>query len=277
MAARSRRAGTVLHSARTRYQRIDLVQDKRGLFLTLNRWPQVHSGEERTYHEALATMPMLLARAIRRVAILGGGDGLAARNVLEFPEVKSATLIELDGGMIDLCSRLPQWTTLTRGSLTDRRLEVVVGDAIAWLHKARGHFDVIIHDVELVYTGQPSALTVAKLVRFFTETYAKLSPGGVWVMTVPDDTSPMLTDGVFAANAAALPPAVHAAYAKQRTVIGKTRVLLEAQFGHVRSWSQSFPVLGPHTHFYISNAPLTALRRKPPFPLATSRPLAQLE
>ncbi len=216
MAASSRRAGTVLHSARTRYQRIDLVQDNRGMFLTLNRWPQVHSSEERTYHEALATMPMLLARAINRVAILGGGDGLAARNVLEFPAVKSTTLIELDGGMIDLCGRLPQWTSLTRGSLTDRRLEVVIGDAIAWLHKAKGRFDVIIHDVELVYTGQPSALTVATLVRFFTETYAKLSPGGVWVMTVPDDTSPMLTDGVFAANAAALPPAVHAAYAKQK-------------------------------------------------------------
>ncbi len=267
--AKRQTTATVLHRKRTPYQRIELRQDPRGLFLTLNAWPQVHSREERLYHEALATMPMLLARRIARVAILGGGDGLAARNVLEFPDVAEATLVELDPGMIELCSKLPQWTTLTRGSLSDRRLKVVVGDAIDWLRRAKGTFDVIIHDLEMVYTDQPTALSVERMVDFFTTTYAKLSPGGVWVMTVPDDTDPALTDGVFMAHAERLPPAIHAAYARERTVIGKTRLLLQAQFTHVRSWSIRFPILGPHTQFYISNSPLRTLQRKPPFPLLT--------
>lgn len=272
----SARAATVF-TARSRYQRIALQQDHGGLLLTLNGWPQVHTSEERLYHEGVGTMPLLLARQARSVLILGGGDGLAARNALEFESVQRVTVVELDRVVIDLCSRLPAWTTVSRGALTDRRTTVVVGDAIAWLKRARGRFDVIIHDIEMLHTDQPSAITVERTVALFADTMAHLAPGGVWVLTIPHDTPTALCDGIFAAHRQRLPPAVQAAYGRARDVIAKTRVLLQTQFPHVRSWSQRLRRLGPHTHFYLSNRPLRRLQRPPPFPLLTSRPLSVLD
>jgi hypothetical protein len=54
------------------------------------------------------------------------------------------------------------------------------------------------------------------------------------------------------------------------------RVLLEAIFTHVREWTIRFPILGSHTTFYISNAPMSRLRRKPPLPLLVAKPVAKL-
>ncbi len=254
----------ILHEERTPYQTIQLRRDAHGLYLRLNGQPQVHSHEERLYHDCIATMPLLLAKDIRKVAILGGGDGLAARNVLEFPGVKQATLVELDAGMIEMCSREPEWAALNGGALVNPRLNVVVDDAIAWFMRQRGNFDVIIHDLEMSWTDQPEAITVERCLGFFFATYAKLAPGGVWVLTVPDDTSPDLADGAFAAHAEGLPRKVVAAYKRARSTSAKIRVLLTQFFGHVAEWTIRFPILGPHTTFYISNAPLKKLQRPAP-------------
>jgi len=267
----------VLHEERTRFQTIQLRRDAHGLFLRLNGQPQVHSHEERRYHDCIATMPLLLAANIKRVAILGGGDGLAARNILEFPGVKQATLVELDGGMIELCSREPEWAALNGGALVNPRLNVVVDDAIAWFLRHRGSFDVIIHDLEMTWTDQPDALTPDRVMEFFFATFAKLSPGGVWVLTVPDDTPPDLADGAFAANAAGLPHKTVAAYQRARSTAAKIRVLLKQFFGHVREWTIKFPILGPHTTFYISNAPLKKLQREAPAQFLVRNPLKKLK
>jgi hypothetical protein len=267
----------ILHEEQTRFQTIQLRRDANGLFLRLNGQPQVHSREERRYHDCIATMPLLLAANIRKVAILGGGDGLAARNILEFPGVKQATLVELDGGMIELCSREPEWAALNGGALVNPRLNVVVDDAIGWFLRQRGSFDVIIHDLEMTWTDQPDALTPDRVMEFFFATYAKLSPGGVWVLTVPDDTPPDLADGAFAANAAGLPNKTVAAYKRARSTAAKIRVLLKQFFGNVREWTIKFPILGPHTTFYISNAPLKKLQREAPEQFTVKNALKKLK
>jgi spermidine synthase len=182
---------------RSRWQEIRLARERGGLMFRLNGSPQVFEPEEQLYHEANATLPMMLARRARRVLVLGGGDGLAARNILRFPSVAEVTLVELDADVLRLWRTHPELSRMNDGALRDRRLRVVVDDAFAWLQRARALYDVIVNDVETVFTRRHD-LTAAKQFAFFTDISRRLSPGGVAVATAPVEFDPNFVSVVFA-------------------------------------------------------------------------------
>jgi len=258
---------TTLVSKRTKYQHITLVRDSRGMLLSVNRQPQVHSAEEALYHECIATVPMLLARKTDAVLILGGGDGLAARNILNFNLVKSLTLVELDQGMIDLCSTNPLWRQLNLGALTDRRLDLVIGDGIEFMIRTPKRYDIILHDLEMSFTRQPSPFSLQRFIAFFTAMYEKLTAGGIWVLTVDIDFDETLPDALFSSLAETADPALVAAYGQLSGGIAKVRFLLQSQFLSVQELTIAPPALGLHTTFYISNAKNRRYLRRPPLPL----------
>lgn len=109
------------------------------------------------------------------VLILGGGDGLALREVLRYREVRQATLVELDPEMISLARHDPRLRALNRGSMTDPRANIVAADAFSWLRKNRQHYDVIIIDMP-----DPDETATAKLysVEFYSLARAHLADGG---------------------------------------------------------------------------------------------------
>ena len=84
------------------------------------------------------------------------------------------------------------------------------------------------------------------------------------MLTVADDTDESLPDGIFEAKRRTLTAKQQATYVRSSGAIPKTRVLLEATFPHVRELTISPPVLGTHTTFYISNAPLRRFHRPSP-------------
>jgi spermidine synthase len=90
------------------------------------------------------------ARAKQRVLILGGGDGLALREVLKHPQVSHVTLVELDPGMIRLAREAEFLRTLNGGALFDPRVHVVQRDALVWLDRELGpqsaRYDIVIVD-----------------------------------------------------------------------------------------------------------------------------------
>jgi spermidine synthase len=253
-----------LWSEKSRYQTVELVRNSGGILFRLNGWPQVHSKEEALYHENVATLPMMLAAKVDRCLILGGGDGLAARNMLRFPGVKSVTLVELDPAVVRLCSTQPDFTRMNEGVFRNPRLKLVVGDAIAWFLKSRGPFDVIINDIELMFTRQPRKVTLEKHFRLFQAMRDKLSPGGVAVATLPDDFEPAVLEGFFRVYSELMPEDKRRAFESTRDVFRRARLLLEVIFPHVRQWTLKFPVLGPHTSYYLSRSPFPrSLRRLP--------------
>ena len=77
--AKKKASSSVLFTQETPYQTIQLVKHHGGLLLKLNGSWQVHTNEEKLYHEAFATVPLMLAEKVEKVVILGGGDGLAFR------------------------------------------------------------------------------------------------------------------------------------------------------------------------------------------------------
>ena len=97
----------VVYARTTPYQRIVITAGQSGFQLFLNGHLQFHSADEYRYHEALVHPALALAGRPRRVLVLGGGDGLALREVLKVPSVEAVTLVDLDAEMTGLSDRFP--------------------------------------------------------------------------------------------------------------------------------------------------------------------------
>jgi spermidine synthase len=158
----------VLHAASSAVQRIVVTSNEAGqrrLFLNGNL--QFDSRDEYRYHEALVHPAMAAHGAPRRVAVLGGGDGMAVREVLKYPSVESVTLVELDPAMTRLFREQPVLAALNARSLESPKLSIVHEDAFGWLERnPDAIFDVVIIDFP-----DPSNFALGKL---YTTTFYEL-------------------------------------------------------------------------------------------------------
>jgi spermidine synthase len=140
------------------YQRVVVTAGPAGVRLFLNGNLQFHSRDEYRYHEALVHLAMAAHGAPKRVLVLGGGDGMAVREILKHPSVEQVTLVELDPHMIGLFSQVEMLTALNAGALKSPKLEIVNADAFGWLESQQRSFDVIIIDFP-----DPSNFSLGKL------------------------------------------------------------------------------------------------------------------
>ena len=139
-------ADEVIFSRQTKYQKIVLTRWKDDLRLFLGGHLQFSSRDEHRYHEALVHPALAALPGVRRVLILGGGDGLAAREVLKYETVERVTLVDLDPEMTALFATHPTLTALNRDSLTNPRVTVRNADAFPWLEENRESYDAVIID-----------------------------------------------------------------------------------------------------------------------------------
>jgi spermidine synthase len=162
-------ADEIIYTRTTPYQRIVITRGRAGFQLFLNGNLQFSSADEYRYHEALVHPAMSLAAAPRRVLVLGGGDGLALREILKYPSVESVTLVDLDPNMTKLSDRFPPLAELNRHSYSDFRVHVVNEDAMIWLEDPTEPFDAAIVDFP-----DPNNFALGKL---FTTRFYKLLRG----------------------------------------------------------------------------------------------------
>lgn len=169
----------VIHARSTPYQRIVLTRSGDDLRLYLNGNLQFSSRDEYRYHEALVHPGLARLPAARRVLILGGGDGLAAREVLRYSNIEHITLVDLDPAMTSLFSTQENLVRLNAGALNSPKLRVVNADAFIWLREQRERFDFIVADFP-----DPSNFSVGKLytTAFFELARTALAPGGALVV-----------------------------------------------------------------------------------------------
>ena len=183
--------GRQLIRAQSRYQRVVLSEHPAGLTLHLNGNLQFSSRDEHRYHEALVHPAMGATQRPRRVLIAGGGDGLAAREVLLWPDVERVTLVDLDPLMTDLFRSDPRLTRLNRGALSHPKLSIVNEDAFVWLGRQQQRFDVMIFDFP-----DPSNYALGKLYsdRMYRMARQRLEPEGALVVQA---TSPLFARTAF--------------------------------------------------------------------------------
>jgi spermidine synthase len=173
----------VVYSETTPYQDIvvtesaPVVPGPTDTRLFLNGDLQFSSIDEYRYHESL--VHPALAGTRDRVLILGGGDGLAMREVLKYPDVREAVEVELDPSVLRLARENPRIAELNNNSLTDPRVTVVTADAFTWLRDARERFDAVIIDMP-----DPDSTATAKLYseEFYSLAQHSLAPGGRMVV-----------------------------------------------------------------------------------------------
>jgi spermidine synthase len=129
------------------------------------------------------------------VLVLGGGDGLAVREILRWPDVLSVTLVDLDPGMTELARDLPKLRDLNGSSLSDPRVRVVNEDAMVWLGEAHegmpAKFDAVVVDFP-----DPNNFALGKLytVRFYRMLRERLGEGAVVSV---QSTSPLVARRSF--------------------------------------------------------------------------------
>ena len=166
-------ADEIIYSRTTQYQRIVVTRGRAGFQLFLNGHLQFSSTDEYRYHEALVHPAMTLSGSPRRVLVLGGGDGLALREILRYPSIESITLVDLDPAMTNLSQAFSPLAELNRHSFSDPRVQVINEDAMIWLEGPRGPYDAAIVDFP-----DPNTFALGKLytTRFYRLLKASLTP-----------------------------------------------------------------------------------------------------
>jgi spermidine synthase len=164
----------IVYARTSPYQRIVITRNAAGFQLYLNGNLQFSSADEYRYHEALVHPAMQLAAGARRVLVLGGGDGLAVREILRHPSVEHVTLVDLDPDMTVLADRFPPLAELNEHALDDRRVTIINEDAMIWLESTGEPFDAAIVDFP-----DPNTFALGKLytTRFYRLLRGRLSPG----------------------------------------------------------------------------------------------------
>ena len=180
-------ADDVIFQRETRYQRIVITRWKDDLRLFLNSHLQFSSRDEYRYHEALVHPGLSSLPWARRVLVLGGGDGLAVRELLKYPNLQSITLVDLDPEMTRLFTDHPMLAPMNGGAFKNPRVHVVNADAFVWLDKDQGSWDFIVVDFP-----DPTSFSLGKLytTAFYRLLKKHLSASG---LVVVQSTSPMFS------------------------------------------------------------------------------------
>lgn len=146
-----------------------------GRVMTLDGVVQTTEKDEFVYHEMLTHVPLLAHPLPKRVLIIGGGDGGILREVMKHPCVEQVTMVEIDAAVIEMAKRY--FPAHSAGAFDDARLQLVIGDGVAFVNETKEQFDVVISDSTDPY-GPAEALFSAD---FYTAIRRCLAEQGVFV------------------------------------------------------------------------------------------------
>ncbi|WP_394218111.1 spermidine synthase [Halobacillus trueperi] len=164
-----------LHSEKTDFQDLEMLETAEwGNMLVLDDMVMTTEKDEFVYHEMVAHVPLFTHPNPKNVLVVGGGDGGVIREVLKHESVEKATLVEIDGKVIEYSKKyLPS----IAGALEDERVEVKVDDGFMHIAKSENEYDVIMVD-----STEPVGPAVNLFSKGFYEGIAKaLKEDGIFV------------------------------------------------------------------------------------------------
>ena len=169
-----------LVEAQTKFQHVEILQTAAyGKTLVLDGRIQSSQGDEFIYHEALVHPGMLTTEGPPRSAlVIGGGEGATLREILRYPSITRAVMVDIDGEVVELCkTHLPE---MHQGAFDDPRTEVRHEDARAYLEKSNDRFDFITVDLVEPLEEGPARMLFTQ--EFYTLVRDRLTPGGTMTM-----------------------------------------------------------------------------------------------
>jgi spermidine synthase len=180
----------VIYNEQSSYQDITLTKNANEFRLYLNGAIQFSSRDEYRYHESLVHLAMMQHPNPKKILLLGGGEGLAAREILKY-NVEKIDLVDIDPAITKLSTEMDLIKKLNGGALESERVTVINEDAFKFLLEKNEQYDVIIGDLP-----DPNSESIAKLYSnaFYKLVLRNLSPDGLFVTQA---TSSTLTPNAF--------------------------------------------------------------------------------
>ena len=181
----------VVLSRSSPYQRLVLTRGNGGVQLFLDGHLQFSSLDEYRYHEALVHPGLASVANPRRALVLGGGDGMAVREILKDDRVETVTLVDLDPLMTEVFRDHDDLAALNDYALRSPRVDVVNADAFLWVESDTTRYDFIAVDFP-----DPRTYSLGKLytTTFYQRLRERLRPGGVAAL---QSTSPLVSRHAF--------------------------------------------------------------------------------
>jgi spermidine synthase len=169
-----------LAEARTKFQHVEIMETASyGKALVLDGRIQSSQADEFIYHEALVHPGLLLLDAPpARALVIGGGEGATLREILRYPSIGKAVMVDIDAEVVELCKRhLPE---MHQGAFDDPRTEFRAEDARGYLERTAERFDLIVVDLVEPLEEGPACLLFTR--EFYTLVRDRLTPGGAMAM-----------------------------------------------------------------------------------------------
>ncbi len=175
---RLRYSDRVIYEEQSRYQKLILTYGNGHYWFFLNGYQQLSTLDEALYHEPLVHPPMILHGDAEHVLILGGGDGVAARELLKYDQVKKITLVDLDPAVTRLARTHEVLLGINENSLADPRVQVINQDGFTYLESVDEPYDVIIADFP-----DPRTVDLGRLYtqEFYWLAYQALTVDGIFI------------------------------------------------------------------------------------------------
>jgi len=167
---------TIVYAKQTAYQRVEIIDTfSYGRCLVLDGKMQSSESDEFIYHEALVHPALLTHPNPKTVFIVGGGEGATLREILRYPSVKRAVMVDIDQEVVESCRlHLPSWH---QGAFDDSRTELAYQDARRWLEETKETYDIIVIDISEPVEEGPAYLLYTK--EFYALVTERLSSDGI--------------------------------------------------------------------------------------------------
>jgi spermidine synthase len=166
--------------AQTKFQHVEIMETASyGKALVLDGRIQSSQADEFLYHEALVHPGLLLLDAPPTSAlVIGGGEGATLREILRYPSIRKAVMVDIDAEVVELCKRhLPE---MHQGAFDDPRTEFRAEDARGYLERTAERFDLIVVDLVEPLEEGPACLLFTR--EFYGLVRDRLTPGGAMTM-----------------------------------------------------------------------------------------------
>jgi spermidine synthase len=166
----------LLFEGRTEFQDAKIFANAHlGKVLVLDNVVQTTLGDEFVYHEMMAHTPLFAHGSPKTALIIGGGDGGLLNEALKHPSIEQVTMVELDGGVVDISrAHMPE---ISDGAFDDPRTNLIIGDGAKFATETDQRFDVIM--IDSTDPQGPGEVLFSKA--FYADCKRCLNPGGILV------------------------------------------------------------------------------------------------
>lgn len=178
----------IVFSETTRYQHIVLTRSRAGdISCFINGHLQFNSFDEHIYHENLVHPAFAVAPQHKQVLVLGGGDGLAVREILKYPDVETVTVCDIDPMMTQLARENPYLVEMNQNSFKDSRVTTIRNHALVEVGKE----EIVIPNHNLLFRGKPKEVAEVYLVHLDAAVFVKQISGvfDIIIIDLPDPNS----------------------------------------------------------------------------------------